>query len=147
MSAFDLDNFMAFSTSEASDTKYALVEEGEYPAQIHTVVPRVTGTGKALLNVRWIIDDEGVRQLTGQAEPSVYQTIWLDLKEDGTLDMGKGRNVQLGKLREAVNQNEAGRGWSPMQLIGAYAKIKIGHSIDKRDNETIQANVTSVAHL
>ena len=147
MSAFDLDNFMSFSTNESSDTKYAIPDEGEYPAQIHSVVPRITGTGKPLLNVRWTIDDEGVRQLTGQAEPTVYQTIWLDTKEDGTLDMGKGRNVQLGKLREAVNQNEKGRGWSPMQLIGAYAKIKIGHSIDKRDNETVQAAVTAVAHI
>ena len=81
------------------------------------------------------------------AEPTVRQTIWLDLTESGSLDFGKGRNVGLGRLRDALGQNETGKPWQPGMMVGGVAKIKVTHSIDKRDNETIQANVACTVKL
>lgn len=147
MSAFDPDNFMNSSTEEASDTQYVQVPEGEYPASIAAVTPRTTQTGKALLSIQWKVDSEEAREATGMAEPTVYGTIWLDLKEDGSLDMSRGKNVGLGKLRDALGQNAPGKPWSPGMLIGGVAKIKIAHSIDRRDNVTINAEVKAVAKL
>lgn len=147
MSAFSPENFMNSSTEEASDTQYVPVPEGEYTAAIAGVTPRTTQTGKALLSVQWKVDDEAAREATGQAEPSVFQTIWLDLKEDGNMDMSRGKNVGLGKLREALGQNAPGKPWSPGMLLGGVAKIKIAHSIDKRDNVSINAEVKAVAKL
>lgn len=147
MSTFDADSFMNSSTTDANSTAYTPVPEGEFQAAIASVTPRTTGTGKALLSVGWKIDSEEAREATGMAEPMVYQTLWLDISESGGLDTGKGKNVGLGKLRDALGQNKAGSPWSPGMLIGQVALVKVGHSIDKRDNVTIQAEVKAVAAL
>jgi hypothetical protein len=147
MSNFNPEAFMNTSFSDANATKYELPPEGEYRAAISAVTPRVTGTGKALLNVKWNVDDEEVRQATGMAEPSVYQTIWLDVTESGGLDFGKGKNVQLGKLRETLGQNQPGKPWAPGMLIGGAALVRVKHSIDKRDNTTLTAEVSAVTKL
>jgi len=147
MSQFDPEQFMNSSVSDANSTAYTPVPEGEYQASVVSVTPRVTSTGKALLNVAWKVDDETARSETGMAEPMVYQTVWLDVTESGGLDTGKGKNVGLGKLRDAVGQNQAGSPWSPGMLIGQVALVRVGHSIDKRDNVTIQAEVKAVAAL
>lgn len=147
MSTFNPDAFMNSTTTEANSTQYAQVPEGEFQASIDSVTPRTTGTGKALLNVKWKVDDEGVRLETGMAEPSVFQTIWLDITESGGLDGNKGKNVQLGKLRDALGQNVAGKPWAPGMLVGGLAKIKVKHSIDKRDNVTLNAEVSGVTKL
>jgi hypothetical protein len=147
MSTFDPENFMNISTEEASDTQRIEVPEGEYPAAVVAIFPRTTNSGKALISVQWKVDSEEARDATGQAEPMVFQTVWLDVKEDGNLDMGRGKNVGLGKLREALGQNAPGKPWSPGMLIGGVAKIKVAHSIDKRDNVTINADVKAVVKL
>ena len=144
MSDFNPENFMNSTTSEANSTQYAQIAEGEYMASIATVTPRTTGTGKALLSVKWNVDDEAARQETGMAEPSVFQTVWLDVTESGGLDFGKGKNVQLGKLRDALGQNQAGKPWAPGMLVGGLAKVRVKHSIDKRDNVTLNAEVSAV---
>lgn len=145
MSTFDPEQFMNASVSDANATQYTPVPEGDFQASIASVTPRTTGTGKALLSIGWKVDDEAARAATGMAEPMVYQTVWLDITESGGLDTGKGKNVGLGKLREAVGQNQAGQPWSPGMLIGQVALIKVGHSIDRRDNVTVQAEVKAVA--
>lgn len=147
MSQFDADAFMNSSVAEANSTQYTPVPEGEFQASIASVTPRSTNTGKALLNIGWKVDDETVRVETGMAEPMVYQTIWLDVTDSGGLDMGKGKNVGLGKLRDALGQNKPGQPWSPGMLVGQVALIRVAHSIDKRDNVSIQAEVKAVAAL
>ena len=147
MSSFNPESFMNASVTESNSTQYEQVPEGDFQAAIDTVTPRTTGTGKALLSVKWKVDDEGVRTQTGMAEPSVFQTIWLDVTESGGLDFGRGKNVQLGKLREALGQNTPGKPWAPGMLVGGVAKVKVKHSIDKRDGVTINAEVSGVTKL
>lgn len=147
MSQFNPEAFMGSTTTEASSTVYLPHPEGEFPARLTEVKPNVTDKGKAYLRITWVTDDEGVRKTLGQAEPKVWQTIWLDINEAGALEVGPGKNVQLGKLREALNQNQAGMPWSPPMLVGQVGKIRVKHSIDKRDNVTIQAEVAAVTKL
>lgn len=147
MSAFDPDSFMNSQITDANSTQYTPVPEGEFQAAIASVTPRTTGTGKALLSIGWKVDDEEARNATGMAEPTVYQTIWLDISGSGGLDTSKGKNVGLGKLRDALGQNREGQPWSPGMLVGQVALIRVGHSIDKRDNVTVQAEVKAVAAL
>lgn len=147
MSTFNPDTFLNTETSDANATSYTPVPEGEFPAAIKAVKPRVLTDGRAVLDITWSVDDEVARQETGMAEPSVRQTIWLDTTESGGLDFGKGKNVGLGRLREAVGQNQAGKPWAPGMLVGQVAKVKVGHSIDKRDNVTINADVKAVLPL
>ena len=147
MSSFDPNTFMSAETSQANATKYVPTPEGEFTASIKEIKPRVISDGRAVLDVNWIVDDEQARVETGMAEPMVRQTLWLDITESGGLDFGKGKNVGLGRVREALGQNQSGKPWAPGMLIGGVAKIKVTHSIDKRDNETVQANVASVVAL
>lgn len=147
MSAFNPDTFLNTETVEANATSYTPVPEGEFPSSIKAIKPRVLTDGRAVLDVTWIVDDETARQETGMAEPSVRQTLWLDLTESGSLDFGKGKNVALGRLRETLGQNAPGKPWAPGMLVGGVAKIKVTHSIDKRDNITINADVKAVLPL
>lgn len=147
MSGFNPDTFLNTETSDANAVAYTPVPEGEFPASIKLIKPRVLTDGRAVLDVTWIVDDETARQETGMAEPSVRQTLWLDVTESGGLDFGKGKNVGLGRLREAVGQNQSGKPWQPGMLIGQVAKVKVSHSVDKRDGVTINADVKAVTAL
>ena len=147
MSSFNPDTFLNTETNQANATAYTPCPEGEFTASIKAIKPRVLTDGRAVLDLTWIVDDEEVRNETGMAEPSVRQTLWLDTTESGGLDFGKGKNVGLGRVREALDQNQSGKPWAPGMLVGGVAKIKVTHSIDKRDNETIQANVASTVKL
>lgn len=147
MSAFNPDTFLNTETDSASSTTYIPVPEGEFNASIKAIKPRVLTDGRAVLDVTWAVDDETARQETGMAELIVRQTIWLDTTESGGLDFGKGKNVGLGRLREAVGQNQAGKPWAPGMLLGQVAKVKVSHSIDKRDGVTINADVKAVLPL
>lgn len=147
MSAFNPDTFLNTETEASSATSYTPVPEGEFNAAIKLIKPRVLTDGRAVLDITWTVDDETARNETGMAEPSVRQTLWLDTTESGGLDFGKGKNVGLGRLREAVGQNQAGKPWAPGMLVGQVAKIKVGHSIDKRDGVTINADVKAVLPL
>jgi len=147
MSSFNPDTFLNTETSDANATTYTPCPEGEFNASIKSIKPRVLTDGRAVLDVTWTVDDESARQETGMAEPSVRQTIWLDTTESGGLDFGKGKNVGLGRLRDAVNQNKAGKPCAPGMLVGQVAKVKVIHSIDNRDGVTINADVKAVLPL
>ena len=147
MSSFNPDTFLNTETAESNAVAYTPVPEGEFNASIKTIKPRVLTDGRAVLDISWTVDDEQARTETGMAEPSVRQTIWLDTTESGGLDFGKGKNVGLGRLRDAVGQNQAGKPWAPGMLLGQVAKVKVSHSIDKRDGVTIQADVKAVLPL
>lgn len=144
MSTFDPNTFLNTEISESNATQYIPVPEGEHQATIKSIKPRVLTDGRAVLDVTWVVQDDESKDVTGMAEPTVRQTLWLDTTEAGGLDFGKGKNVGLGRLRDALGQNQNGKPWAPGMLIGGVAVVKVGHSIDKRDGETINADVKAV---
>lgn len=144
-SVFDPDMFMNQQTTESSSTVYTPVPEKEYQGVIKEVKAGTAGD-KPVLNITWAIDDQEAKDATGLDEPTVRQTIWLDLTPAGGLDMGKGKNVGLGKLREALGQNEPGRPWSPGMLSGQVAQITVKHRAGKEPGEVF-ADVKAVAAL
>lgn len=144
-SAFDPDLFMNTSTTDANDTQFVPVPTGEFNAVIEEVKPGMAGD-KPVLNLTWAIDDQGVRDETGMEKPTVRQTIWLDLTPGGGLDMGKGKNVGLGRLREALGQNTPGKAWGPGQLMGQVARVQISHRPGKEAGQ-IFADVKQVTAL
>lgn len=149
MSLFNPDTFLNSTFTDANDTQYIPVPEGEWQATVDKVEAKVVGqeNPRPVLNVIWKVTDPAVQQVTGRAENSVRQTIWLDVTESGGLDFGKGKNVGLGKLRDALGQNTPGKPWAPGMLVGGVACVKVKHSIDKRDGVTINAEVSGVTKL
>lgn len=141
MSTFDPDLFLSQQSTEANDTQAIPVPEGEYTAVIKSVSAR-QAKDSTILDIVWSLDDEGVKQATGLKEPTCRQSIFLDVTASGGLDFGKGKNVSLGRLREAVKQNAAGVPWSPAQLNGAVARVTVKHRLY---NDAIFADVKGVA--
>lgn len=78
-------------------------------------------------------------------------TIFLDLvtNPDGsvTLDFGPERNIGLGRLREAVGQNQAGEAWSIHNLAGQSCQVEVAHEASRKEEGRFYANVVKVAPL
>lgn len=142
-SAFDPKTFLDRSTDTAFDTARTNVPEGDH----HGIIKSVTAeevtiqTGQRAgqkaykMFVTWSVDDPKVREVTGLAEPSVRQDFFIDLTPTGAFINGANMNVDLGKLRDAVGQNKAGKQWRPSMLIGSAALIHVTHRTVDQDRD------------
>lgn len=151
MSAFDLDTFMDASTTDAGSTSVNPIPAGEYTAIIKEMSKPREFTSKAG-DARYVTDltwelvnvDPKIIEEVGRDTLTVRQSIWLDIA-NGTLDMGKGKNVSLNQVRDAVGQNVAGQPWSPKNLVGAGpALIVVSHRPDKDDPSRVYTEVKKV---
>ena len=153
-SPFNAELLMGTTISEANSTELIKVPEGEYIAVSEPInaesfkefdIKRGERAGqKGLkLNVVWLINDDSgaLKEMLGRA-PKVTQGIMLDRGPQG-LEMGKGKNVGLGRLREALGQNKTGVPWSFSMLGGSVAKIKVKHRIDGADTYVEVSDVTA----
>lgn len=143
MSTFDADAFMNTQVTGENATKFEPVPQGDYQASIVKLEPRTAGD-KPVLEVTWQTTDARAVEATGMETPQIRQTIWLDMTEAGSLDLGRGKNVGLGKLRAALNQNQAGQPWQPGMMIGQSAMVKVTH---RPYNGEIFAQVGAVSAL
>jgi hypothetical protein len=138
---FDPNTFLDMTVQESNSTVTTPVPIGEFIAVIEDVKarewkkkddPSVAGMA---LDVVWNIDDANVKQLLERDKVAIKQGIMLDLTPEGGLDMGKGKNVGLGRLREALDLNQA--------------KVKVTHRIEQKPGEEakIYAEVGAVAKI
>lgn len=150
--SFDPDTFLNTDMSEATSTEYVPIPVGEYTAVIDKIgakeiVSQKNGETYRFLEVTYIIDDEKVREITGMDEPRCRQSMILDFTDAGTLDLGKGKNVPLGRLREAVNQNQPGQAWNFNMLVGQAVKAMVKHRAADDGTGAVYAEVKGVASL
>ena len=150
MSTFDAAAFLDTTTTEASSTTSLPVPVGDYTAIIDDVKPRQwtskedpSKTGVAL-DIFWAIDSQEVKEALGRDKVTCKQGIMLELLDNGALDVGRGRNVQLGKLREATGLNTPGQPFSFAMLKGRLAKVSVSHRVDK---DVIYSEVKAVFPL
>ena len=154
-SAFNVSAMLNSQVTESNSTELLQIDEGEYIAVIDPVSEENfksfdikkgerAGQKGLSLNLTWNINDESgaIIAKIGRT-PKVRQNLFLDLTSQGGLDFGKGRNVSLGQLREALGQNMTGRPWSFGMLGGGVAKIKVKHRI--LDDGRTMAEVQAVA--
>lgn len=152
--SLDPESFLQMTVTGSNATKVELPDEGDYVAQIVKIEGRKitfksgerAGTEGIGLDITWQIDDPAVKEKLGTA-PRVRQSMLIDQTPNGGLDMGKGRNVALGRLREAVGQNLDGQPWGPMMLKGCVATVSVVHTIDNRDPSRVYAEVKGVKKL
>lgn len=147
---FDVSSFLAQTITEANDTKIVNVPPGEYNATIKNVeVKQWTAKdgSSAGLKLAFMasIDDPAVTVVTGRAPTNVKAELMLDLTDAGNLDNGKGKNVRLGKLREAVRQNTPGAPFSFLALEGQMVKVKISQRPDPNDSSIVYDEVKAFA--
>jgi hypothetical protein len=137
---FDINKMLATTFEDANSTQATPVPEGEYIGRVEKIDFRVITTRnneeRPILRVSWIPEDgDGrIKEATGRDRSIVSQDIWLDMTPEGNLDMGKGMNVSLGRLREIFHQNTPGKPWGFNQLIGNVAKVLVTHRQDDKGN-------------
>lgn len=151
MGTFDPAAFLDTQTTEASSTEFVVVDEGDYQAV--SLEPEVRPwTGKKdptksgyALSLQWEIDLSQYPEQQakiGRDRYKVKQDIMLDLNDSGGIDTGKGKNIKLGRLREALGLNKPGQPFSFRMLSGRVAKVSVKHRLV---DDTIYAEVGGVA--
>lgn len=134
-SAFDPKQFLETTFNEASSTVKVPVPAKEHRAVISAVDIRSgnkDGKDWSFLDVTYDIDEPAVKELLGREKVVLTQGVGLDFTPTGGLDFGKGRNVTLGRLRDAVGLNQAGQPFGFRMLIGKPLKIVVGHTPSTR---------------
>lgn len=151
MSMFNPDTFLATSYTEANSTTLTPVPEGEYVAILGKPKARQfsgtkdPGAMYTSLDINCEIDLAGqypsIAQQIGRDKANVRFSCMLDMTEDGTgLDMGKGKNVGLGRLREAADLNVPGAPFSFAMFEGRPVKVSVKHRVvDDRIFDEVKA--------
>ncbi len=141
---FDVNALMQAPVEGAMATQPVPVPEGDHLAVIFDVKGKEASTRdgiKPVLEVELHIDNPALEAELGR-KPKLFYTIWLELDEASRLAMGKGRNVDLGRLREAVKQNTPGQPWSITMLKGQPLRVLVFHK-PSDDGTKVYANVKS----
>jgi hypothetical protein len=152
MSKFNPDLFLSQSTTQALETKRTTLPSDEYNAIIEKVEAGVTAKkGSPYLQVTFKVIGDKAEQLANQfniAKPSVRRMYILDIDESGMLASGTNQNVDLGRLRDAVGQNQAGEPWAPRMLEGAGPLlISVTQRADEEKPDVMYNDIKSVAKL
>ena len=148
-STFDPAVFLNQQFDQANDTRVIPCPAGETLglADKVEIVPWTSrDQTKSGLKARvlWDVQDDAIRTVCGRDKVLVPQDIMLDLTESGDLDMGKGKNVRLGRLREALGLNQPGQPFAFGMIQGQLGKINVKHRPGD-DPEDIFAEVDRVA--
>lgn len=149
-SVFDPQAFMNSQVQGANDTQFKPCPAGEYPAVIDSATPRQWTSKKdpsksgVAVDVAWSIDSGAVLSELGRDKVVVTQGVMLDLTPAGGLDIGTGKNINLGRLREAIGLNDASQPFAFNMLVGKVARVKVEHEVY---NNAPFAKVTAVARL
>ena len=132
---FDPATFLNTTLTDALDTKRTAVPAGEYLAICGKPdvrkVNKKDGSGELLfLEVPLFVDDQEAREVTGLDNPSVRYSSILDLSPNGGIDTGKGKNIGLGRLRDAIGMNQPGKPFSFANIEGKPIRCMVVHRID-----------------
>lgn len=158
MDTFNPELFLNVQHEQANATELLPVPDGDYIAVSDPITEKSfntydiksgdrAGTKGVSLIIIWNINDENgvIKEQIGRT-PTVRQNIMLDFNKDGGLEFGKGRNVELGRLREALGQNGNGQPWAMSMLGGKTARVSVKTTLSTKDQKmyTNVAKVTKV---
>lgn len=146
-SPFDPNLFLTQTVDGEMQTKFTPVPEGEYVAAIDDVKLRQEKTF-VIADVLWNILDDTVKATLGMNKVIVRQSIFLDIDDSGRLSKDPNKNIQLGRIREALGQNSPGVPWSIVMLKGAGpVKARVSIRVDKDDATKQYNDVKNVTRL
>lgn len=148
--SFDPTTFLNQTFEGSNDTKLVPVPAGEYLAiadkvDVKTWQSRDGSSSGLKLEIVWDIQDDNVKEMLGREKITSRQQQMLDLTDTGALDMGKGKNVGLGRIREALNLNDPTQGFAFGMIQGQMAKVVVSHRPDNNDPEVMYDEIKRVA--
>jgi len=132
------EDFLNQSVEGQLSTSIIPIPVGEYQAAVIAVALRdflfkkgdKAGMTGYALDVNWELADTSITEII-KRDAKIRQSMILDMSGQG-LDMSEGCNITLGRIREAVGQND-GSAWSPNNLVGAVAVIQITQKMEGED--------------
>ena len=145
---FDVSELSEVVVSEANSINIIPCPEGEFPAIIKKFDIRAWSKDDrsgVMLDVHLDIDDAHAREVTQRDEVIVRHSCSLDVIKgpDGKpiIDTRPGTNVDLGRLRAAVNLNSPGQAFNLNMLIGQPVKVLVTHRQNPDNPEEVYAEV------
>lgn len=143
---FDPQAFLNQAAGVKLDEQRELPAEGEYLAVASEpkVEAKTSKEGKPFytFEISWSIQDQNELQRLGRDVINVRQQGFLDVKDDGSLDFGKQKNITLGQIFAALNMND-GSG-SLGRVTGQMARIAVKHRPDRNNSERVFVEVSRV---
>jgi hypothetical protein len=156
--AFDAEKFLNQTISDPMSTITIPCPEGEFKAFIDDGDKAVTfreggldRNGNELspqcVVLFAIMGDQMPNQTLKREKVLVPMNIWLDVTAGGdALDLSEGKNVGLGRLRKALDQNDGA--WNPMMMKGkGPVMVKVTQRSDKNDPTQKYAEVNRVSKI
>ena len=140
MSLFDPESFLDTTINTQFATNIPPIPEGEHLCLVTALDPKVI-TGKSsgedffILEVECTVDTEEAREATGMKEPKARKSLFMDIDDDGCLKDGETDNVDLGKFREALGQNNENEDWKPSDMLGQVFIGSIYHEPSNKEND------------
>lgn len=140
---FDAEAFQNAIITDANSTSLIPWPPGTYVGTIRKAEVR-SGTvkkdgpnfGKPWAGISVTVEVDR-SQLPEGAGSTANGMVMLDLTDSGGIDTTKGRNIGLGRLREAAGLNQPGQAFQFGMLEGRTVKISTGLRADQND-PTIQ---------
>lgn len=150
MSTFNPTQLMNTEVTGALDTTIIPIPEGDWNGvaekfEFRQADSKDKSTTYTFLEVTWSFNDSEIEVVTMRDKNTARQSMILDLTPTGNLDMSKGKNVGLGRLREALGQNDAGKPWAFGMITGGVALCSVKHRVT--DAGDIIPEVRKVAAL
>src|SRR3990172_10470600 len=129
--SFDPEAFLqSTEVTGAMETKLQRVPPNDYLALIDKVEGRLAQftpkkgprmgqqVSQPCVDITYVVDDAKARETLGVDTVRITQGIFLDVNAAGQLEMGPGKNINLGRLRAACKQNDPSVPWKFGNQIG-----------------------------
>lgn len=148
MSTFDPTAFLSTQFESGFSTEYVALPDDDYIGVVRepkdptrpSITVRQLDDGRLVLDLNWTIEDEKAKAATGMAVNFARQSVWLDTTPNGGLDRGKGKNVQLGQVLDAMGLNKGEAfSWSSLYNRPCRCKTKARTADDGRTYVDVKA--------
>lgn len=151
MSKFNPDQFLSTVYDQAGSTKPVAIPEGTYPGVCKKVNVRAVKSqdgDQQILDLTFeLTDTDGrIQAETGREKNYARYSAWLDITPEGNLDMGKGMNVGLNRVRDAFGMNKDGQPWNANMFLGQACLCQVVQRADKETGD-LYSDIKSVTSL
>lgn len=126
VSTFNPDTFLTQEVKGANEVKYTPFPKGEFVGYVDDIGMDEYDKQPVLV-VTFASADENAKKIMGMEKPTIQDRIFIDM-ENGVIAFGTNKNVKLGRLREALGQNNPNKPWNFNLLRGAGpVKFMVDH--------------------
>lgn len=158
---FNAQQFIKSTVSGASSTRYAVIPEGDYSLMLdqrnldvekwftEQTASKGPNAGNTFITCEVPVEivDQTLRDKMGQEHVYSRYRFIVDTNAAGEIDMSEGKNVKLGRLREALNQNDKNVPWDPSMLAQASSVMFKGHLKHSPNKDDPQAPFSEISRV